>query len=57
LFVPQSAWNIIPNENIVNNNGVTINMSGVSIRKDSDIQDLAQEIIRQTKLEKNYWII
>lgn len=57
LFVPQSSWTIIPNENIVNNNGVTINMSGVSIRKDSDIQELAQEIVRQTKLEKNYWII
>jgi hypothetical protein len=29
-------------------------MSGVSIRKDSDIQQLAQEIVRMTKLEKNY---
>jgi hypothetical protein len=29
-------------------------MSGVSIRKDSDIQELAQEIVRMTKLEKNY---
>jgi len=57
VFVPQSSWTIIPNENIVNNNGVTINMSGVSIRKDSDIQELAQEIVRMTKLEKNYWII
>ena len=57
LFVPNSSWTIIPNENITNNNWITINMSGVSIRKDSDIQELAQEIVRMTKLEKNYWII
>ena len=57
LFVPKQSWTIIPNENIVNNNGVTINMNGVSIRSDNDIQQLAQEIVRMTKLEKNYWII
>lgn len=58
LFVPHSSWSIIPNEQVVNNNNwITINMSGVSIRKDSDIQELAQEIVRMTKLEKNYWII
>ena len=58
LFVPWSSWTIVPNEQIVNNNNwITINMSGVSIRKDSDIQELAQEIVRMTKLEKNYWII
>ncbi len=57
LFVPWTSWSIVPNENITNNNWITINMSGVSIRKDSDIQELAQEIVRQTKLEKNYWII
>lgn len=57
LFVPWTSWSIVPNENITNNNWITINMSGVSIRKDSDIQELAQEIVRMTKLEKNYWII
>ena len=57
LFVPWTSWSIVPNENIVNNNGVTINMTGVSIRSDNDIQQLAQEIVRMTKLEKNYWII
>lgn len=58
VFVPHSSWSIIPNEQVVNNNNwITINMSGVSIRKDSDIQELAQEIVRMTKLEKNYWII
>ena len=58
VFVPHSSWSIIPNEQVVNNNNwITINMSGVSIRKDSDIQQLAQEIVRMTKLEKNYWII
>ena len=57
LFVPNSNWKIVPNNEITNNNGLTINMSWVSIRSDADIQELATEIIRQTKLEKNYWII
>lgn len=57
LFVPSSNWNIIPNEEITKNNNVTINMSGITIREDADIQKLANEIVRMTKLEKNYWII
>jgi hypothetical protein len=36
---------------------VTINMSGITIREDADITRLAEEIVRMTKLEKNYWII
>jgi hypothetical protein len=32
-------------------------MWNVTIRRDSDIQELAQAIVRMTKLEKNYWII
>jgi hypothetical protein len=32
-------------------------MWNVQIRNDSDIQALASEIVRMTKLEKNYWII
>lgn len=57
LFVPNSNWTIIPNEEISNNNNVTINMSGITIREDADITRLADEIVRLTKLEKNYWII
>ena len=58
LFVPSHSWNIIPNNQITNNdNWITINMWNVTIRKDSDIQELAQAIVRMTKLEKNYWII
>ncbi len=57
LFVPSSNWNIVPNEEISNNNNVTINMSGITIREDADITRLADEIVRLTKLEKNYWII
>ena len=57
LFVPKSSWTIVPNETITNNNGISINMWNVQIRNDSDIQALASEIVRMTKLEKNYWII
>lgn len=58
VFVPRSNWTIIPNDKIVNNNNwVTVNMSWITIREEADIWKLADEIIRQTKLEKNYWII
>lgn len=57
LFVPNSNWTIVPNEEITKNNNVTINMSGITIREDADITRLAEEIVRMTKLEKNYWII
>ena len=57
LFVPNTSWTIVPNEEITKNNNVTINMSWITIREDADITKLAQEIVRMTKLEKNYWII
>lgn len=57
LFVPNTSWNIVPNEEISNNSNLTINMNGVTIREDADITRLAEEIVRMTKLEKNYWII
>lgn len=57
LFVPNTSWNIVPNEEISNNSSLTINMNGVTIREDADITRLAEEIVRMTKLEKNYWII
>lgn len=58
LFVPNRSGTIVPNEQIINNdNWINITMWSVTIRKDSDIQELAQEIVRMTKLEKNYWII
>ena len=57
LFVPSSNWNIVPNEEITSTNNVTINMSWITIREDADITKLAEEIVRMTKLEKNYWII
>ena len=57
LFIPNTSWNIVPNEEITKNNNVTINMSWITIREDADITKLAEEIVRMTKLEKNYWII
>ena len=57
LFIPSSNWNIVPNEEITSTNNVTINMSWITIREDADITKLAEEIVRMTKLEKNYWII
>lgn len=56
LFIPNTSWNIVPNEEITKNNNVTINMSWITIREDADIEKLANEIVRMTKLEKNYWI-
>ncbi len=57
LFVPSQRWSIVPNNQITNNNWIEINISWVSVRNDSDIQNLADEIARRIKLEKNYWII
>ena len=56
LFVPNQSGKIIPNNEITNNNWITINISWVSVRNDNDIQELAKEMIRQVKLEKNFWI-
>lgn len=56
LFVPSTSWNIIPNENIVNNNWITVNVSWVTVRNDNDIQSITDEIIRKIKLEKSFWI-
>ena len=56
LFVPKSSWTIVPNENITNNNWITVNISWVSVRNETDIQEIANEMIRQIKLEKNFWI-
>ena len=56
LFVPSSSWNIVPNNEIVNNNWITINVSWVSVRNDNDIQSITDEIIRKIKLEKSFWI-
>jgi hypothetical protein len=56
LFVPKNSWTIVPNNEITNNNGIEINISWVSVRNDNDIQELAKEMIRQVKLEKNFWI-
>jgi hypothetical protein len=55
--VPSQRWSIVPNNQITNNNWIEINISWVSVRNDSDIQNLADEIARRIKLEKNYWII
>ena len=57
LFVPNTSWKIVPNEEISNNNNFTINMSGITVRSEADIQAITDEIIRKIKLEKNYWII
>lgn len=56
LFVPRSNWSIVPNENITNNNGVSINLSWITVRSDADINAITDEIIRKIKLEKTFWI-
>ena len=55
VFVPSSNWTIIPNNQIAGST-INVNISGVSVRNDNDITSLAQEMIRQIKLEKNFWI-
>jgi len=57
LFVPKTNWTIIPNNQITNNNWIEINISWLTVRSESDIQAIAEEISRQIKLEKNYWIL
>lgn len=56
LFTPSSRWMITPNNQITNNNWIEINISWVSVRNDNDIQNLADEIVRRIKLEKQFWI-
>lgn len=56
LFVPNQQWNIIPTNQITNNNWIEINISWISVRNDNDIQAIADEITRRIKLEKNFWI-
>lgn len=56
LFVPKTSWTIVPNNEITNNNGIEINISGVSVRNDADINAITDEIIRKIKLEKSFWI-
>lgn len=57
LFVPNTSWKIVPNEEITKNNNLTINMNGITVRSEADIQAITDEIIRKIKLEKSYWII
>jgi hypothetical protein len=54
LFVPNQSGKIIPNNEITNNNWITINISWVSVRNDNDITAIANEMIRQIKLEKQF---
>ena len=56
VFVPNSAWNIIPNDELMWWTRINVNISGVSVRSDNDITALANEMIRQIKLEKQFWI-
>lgn len=56
LFTPAVSWRITPNNQITNNNWVTVNISWVSVRDDNDIERITDEIIRKIKLEKNFWI-
>lgn len=55
VFVPSTSWTIIPNNQIAGST-INVNISWVSVRNDNDITSLAQEMIRQIKLEKNFWI-
>ena len=55
MFVPKSNGEIIPNE-VINNNWVSINLSGITVRSEADINLITDEIIRKIKLEKSFWI-
>lgn len=56
LFVPKQSWTITPTNQITNNNWIEININWAIVRNDNDIKAIADEIIRQVKLEKNFWI-
>lgn len=56
LFVPKSNWTIVPNNEITNNNWITINLNWLSVRSEADIDAVTNEIIRKIKLEKSFWI-
>ena len=56
LFTPNVSWKITPNNQITNNNWIEVNITGVSVRNEWDINALADEIVRRIKLEKNFWI-
>ena len=56
LFVPKQSWTITPTNQIANNNWIEININWAIVRNDNDIKAIADEIIRQVKLEKNFWI-
>ena len=56
VFVPNSAWSIIPNDELMWWTRINVNISGVSVRSDNDITALANEMIRQIKLEKQFGI-
>lgn len=56
LFVPNQKWSIVPNNQITNNNWISINMNWITVRNEADIQNITDEIIRKIKLEKNFWI-
>lgn len=56
LFVPSERWSIVPTNQITNNNWIEVNINWAVVRNDWDIQTLANEIIRQIKLEKNFSI-
>ena len=56
LFIPSQRWTITPSNQITNNNWIEINMNWTVVRNDNDITLIAQEIIRQIRLEKNFWI-
>ena len=56
VFVPNNSWRIIPNDELQWWTRINVNISWVSVRSDNDITALAQEMIRQIKLEKQFWI-
>ena len=56
IFTPSQRWTITPNNQITNNNWIEINISWVNVRSEDDARMLAEEIVRQIKLEKDFWI-
>ena len=56
LFVPKTSGSIVPNNEITNNNWITVNLNWMTVRSEADINLITDEIIRKIKLEKNFWV-
>jgi len=54
LFVPNSSWTIVPNNETTNNNWVSISVASLVVREEADIWLIAAELARQIELDRLY---